>query len=214
MKRKRKRSQLFWLTGASLVLACVIYAEIYARPVAQAASPLQAKAAESTPAPQAQSWPAMPTKSRFAEIVDRPLFSSSRRAEIAGMPVAATQSMGYSLLGVVISMGDPIALLKPDAGGEPLRARQGDDISGWRVARIESDRVVILHDQVEQELHMDFAAPAPLPPAVQPPGNAEPMPSETEGQTDAHTAAQPQEGQQDEQVPELAPVSKTNDLDS
>jgi hypothetical protein len=73
---------------------------------------------------------------------------------------------------------------------------------------------VILHDQVEQELHMDFAAPAPLPPAVQPPGNAEPMPSQTEGQTDAHTDAQPQEGQQDEQVPEPAPVSKTNDLDS
>ena len=209
MRRDRKRSQLFWLTGASLVLACVIYAEVRARPVVQDVSSLQAKAAESLPAPKAPSWPAMPTKSKFAEIIDRPLFSSSRRAESAGTSVAASQSMGFSLLGVVISTDDPVALLKPDAGGEPLRARQGDEISGWRVARIEPDRVVILHDMVERELHMDFAAPAP-----QPPETAGPTPPETEGQTDAQTAAQPHEEQQDEQVPEPAPVSKTKDLDS
>lgn len=212
MTRNRKRSQLFWLTGVSLVLACVIFAEIRA-PAVVDASPLQAKAAESLPAPKAPSWPAMPTKSKFAEIVDRPLFSSSRRAQSAETSVAATQSMGFSLLGIVISTDAPVALLKPDAGGAPLSARQGDEISGWRVARIEPDRVVILHDTVERELYMDFAAPAPQQPAPQP-ETAEPMPPQTEGQTDAQTAAQPHEEQQDEQVPEPAPVSKTNDLDS
>jgi len=212
MTRNRRRSQLFWLTGVSLVLACVIYAEIRA-PAVEDASPLQAKAAESLPVPKAPSWPAMPTKSKFAEIVDRPLFSSSRRAQSAETSVAATQSMGFSLLGIVISTDAPVALLKPDTGGAPLSARQGDEISGWRVARIEPDRVVILHDTVERELYMDFAAPAPQPPAPEP-ETAEPMPPEAEGQSDAQTAAQPHEEQQDEQVPEPAPVSKTNDLDS
>jgi len=212
MTRNRRRSQLFWLTGVSLVLACVIYAEIRA-PAVVDASPLQAKAAESLPAPKAPSWPAIPTKSKFAEIIDRPLFSSSRRAQSAETSVAATQSMGFSLLGIVISTDAPVALLKPDTGGAPLSARQGDEISGWRVARIEPDRVVILHDTVERELYMDFAAPAPQPPAPQPEA-AEPMPPEAEGQSDAQTAAQPHEEQQDEQVPEPAPVSKTNDLDS
>ena len=212
MTRNRRRSQLFWLTGVSLVLACVIYAEIRAPAVVEA-SPLQAKAAESLPAPKAPSWPAIPTKSKFAEIIDRPLFSSSRRAQSAETSVAATQSMGFSLLGIVISTDAPVALLKPDTGGAPLSARQGDEISGWRVARIEPDRVVILHDTVERELYMDFAAPAPQPPAPEP-ETAEPMPPEAEGQSDAQTAAQPHEEQQDEQVPEPAPVSKTNDLDS
>jgi hypothetical protein len=212
MTRNRRRSQLFWLTGVSLVLACVIYAEIRA-PAVVDASPLQAKAAESLPAPKAPSWPAIPTKSKFAEIIDRPLFSSSRRAQSAETSVAATQSMGFSLLGIVISTDAPVALLKPDTGGAPLSARQGDEISGWRVARIEPDRVVILHDTVERELYMDFAAPAPQPPAPEP-ETAEPMPPEAEGQSDAQTAAQPHEEQQDEQVPEPAPVSKTNDLDS
>jgi type II secretory pathway component PulC len=174
-----KRSPLPWVAaGASLITACVVYAEIRAQPMVRQTPLLDATAAEVLPA--APSRQAMPEKERYAVIVERPLFSPSRQRRSAQPSGASAPSLNLSLFGVVISTDQQIALVELGADGDPLRVKQGDEISGWRVARIEPDRILIQQDMMERELLLDFVVPAPLP--------TEPTPSpETEGSTDYWT---------------------------
>jgi type II secretory pathway component PulC len=177
--KNRKRSPLPWVVaGAGLIMACVVYAEIRAQPMARHSSLLDATAAEVLPA--APSRQAMPEQERFAVIVERPLFSPSRQRPSAEPSGASAPSLNLSLFGVVISTDQRIALVELGADGDPLPVKQGDEISGWRVARIEPDRILIRQDMTERELLLDFAAPAPPPPESTPP-------PETEGSTDYWT---------------------------
>jgi len=100
----------------------------------------------------------MPQQETFAVIVERPLFSPSRQ-RLGVQPAAVTvPSLDLLLLGIVISTDQRIALVELD--GAPRPVKQGDEISGWQVARIEPDRILVRHDMMERELLLDFAAPA------------------------------------------------------
>ena len=163
----KKRSSLPWLAAAAiLVMACVVYAEIRARPIVHDAPLPQATAADIHSALSAPSRQAMPEKNRFAAIVERPLFSPSRQPrsmQTSAAPAVSAPSVDFSLFGVVIGTDEAVAVVKPDAGGNPMRVKQGEQISGWTVARIEPDRVLVRRDVLERELLLDFATPAPPP---------------------------------------------------
>jgi len=207
MSRYQKRSLLPALAaGAGLLMACVIYAEIRARPVIE----------DGTSAPMAQTRTrpslsagraAMPAKTRYAAIVERPVFSPTRRPPSEAAIEATAPTLDFSLFGVVNSAGEQSALIKPSAGGEPVRVKEGDDFSGWTVARIASDRILVRHDAMERELLLDFAAPAP--PVTE---TAMPMDAQTSGQPNAQNNGQ-QTQQDSEPVPppeaeEPAPADK------
>lgn len=172
MSKNPKRSILpSLMAGASLVMACIIYAEVRARPMIQTSSqPTMAEVRIASLPAQRQ---AMPEKARFAAIVERPLFSPSRRPHSEEPALVPTPTLDFSLSGIVISTGEPFALIKSGAGGDPVRMKQGEEISGWTVGRIESDRILVRHGRTERELLLDFAAPAPPPPELAMPKDAQ-----------------------------------------
>ena len=161
MSRFLKHRLLPWLVScAALVMVGIIVLEVRAEPVIDVEpSKPAAVEAQLTQSPPARR--AIPEKTKFSEIVERPLFWSSRRPPYEQAPETPSAGLDYSLFGVVISSDAPVALLKPEAGGDPIRVQVGEAISGWTVARIESDRVLMRQDGVERELNLNFAAPAP-----------------------------------------------------
>lgn len=165
------------LAGAGLVMACIVNAEVRARPVIEdvASSPVKAAAVLNASPARRQD---MPEKGRFASIVQRPLFSPTRRPnseEAAASPVAPI--LNVTLNGIVISSGEPFALIKASTVESLTRLMEGDQIAGWTVARIEPDRVVVRQGNIEQEVLLDFGAAAPpspttMPASAQPNGQA------------------------------------------
>lgn len=159
VKPNQRRLLPALLGGSAVVMACIIYAELQARPTidVRAASPAPVAGLAWLPAPRQ----AMPEQARFSAIVERPLFSMSRRPPAAEPVMATTPTLDISLAGVVVSTRESFALVKPNAGGEPMRVKEGEAISGWTVARIDADRILLRHEGTEAELRLDFAEPAP-----------------------------------------------------
>lgn len=184
MSKSPKRSLLpSLMASAGLVLACIIYVEVRGRPTMQTAVSSHATTWEARVASRPTQRQAMPEKARFSAIVERPLFLPSRRPPSVEAVAASTPTPDFSLFGVVISTGEPFALVTPDTGGDPIRVKQGEEISGWTVDRIESDRILIRQGRTKSELLLDFTAPAP-------------PPAETAMPTDAHTGTDAQANQQ------------------
>ena len=208
MRTARTRRLLPWLVSAAvLVMAGIIYAEIRARSaVDDHASPgatTDVRLASPTVTRQA-----MPEKASFAVIVERPLFSSSRRPHSEQNTPASTPSLDLSLSGIVTSVNEPVALVKVGTGGgDPKGVKEGETISGWTVARIESDRVLVRYDAMERELLLDFAAPAPPPP----PETMTPLDAQAYQQASEQAAPQDTESEDPEQVPESPPESETDE---
>jgi hypothetical protein len=85
---------------------------------------------------------ALPPSSAFSAIVDRPLFSPTRRP----VPGTGTGSGGgiearYQLLGLVVSETVRRAWLAE--GARHFEVGEGDKIEGWTVAHIEQDRLLL-----------------------------------------------------------------------
>jgi hypothetical protein len=196
------------VSTAGLVMAGIVYAEIRARPtIGNHAAPPVTTADIRLPALTVERQ-AMPGKASFAAIVERPLFSSSRRPKSEQAPPESTPSLDFSLSGIVTSTNEPVALVKLGAGsGDPKGVKEGEIISGWTVARIESDRITVRLDVMERELLLDFAAPAPPPPpeAI--------TPSDAQPYQQPGEQAAPQERKDDdpEQYPQSAPQTETEE---
>ena len=105
---------------------------------------------------------AMPPASHYDAILDRPIFSSSRRA-VAQAAVAPTvvvsRELKLKLQGTSIRDTDKHALFMPKDGGEALRLREGEDYQGWTLARIKNSFVVFRRKGAEERLEMDFVEP-------------------------------------------------------
>jgi hypothetical protein len=103
---------------------------------------------------------AMPDRASLAVILERPVFSETRRPseDPAGAQATATD---FTLAGVVISPSERSALVKPGNSGMIQRVREGDDIGGWMLVEIALDRIKVRRGAIETEMLIDYAAPAP-----------------------------------------------------
>ena len=90
--------------------------------------------------------------SDFPEIIARPLFSPSRRpppkprpvvARPAPRPVVRKSPVRFELLGILREPKQAVALLVARPGGLSYVVRQGDMMSGWKVARIAAREVTL-----------------------------------------------------------------------
>lgn len=95
-----------------------------------------------------------PPLDNYSEMVERPLFWASRRppaaaAESAPETVAENEPVsppqGYRLTGVVISEGQPLALLSK--GQDVLRLREGEALDGWEIAEITPREIILRNDE-------------------------------------------------------------------
>lgn len=147
-------------------LAWVIYRQLEAAP-APAAVAHQTAPEESAvgpmPAPQDAATFALPRVETFAAIVERPIFSPTRRpppeAEVA--LDEAFSNLDLLLVGVVISSDERIAIVLPKNHTEVVRLGAGDLFQGWTVDMIEPDRVTFRRDGLEEQIELSYDRPPP-----------------------------------------------------
>ena len=206
----RRRLLLLLMAGASLVMACIVYAEIRARPVIERVA-LSEGAGEIRVPPLPKPRTIMPAKETFAVIVERPLFSPSRRPPAEGTAATPTPAPDFSLFGIVISAGEPFALVKPGAGGDPVRITEGASMSGWTVSRIEADRIMIWQGTTQQELLLDFSTPAPASAVPNDaPADSQVAPADQANDGTANASDGEQAPQPEAEEPEAADQSQAN----
>lgn len=88
---------------------------------------------------------------QLSAIVDRSLFSPSRRPPAAPQPVVQAPAASalpspppnVVLLGVVMDGESARAIVRVGADKRLLRAQMGDEIDGWKVAQIDGRKVVL-----------------------------------------------------------------------
>ena len=91
-----------------------------------------------------------PPIEQFAAIVERPIFTATRRTA-RRQPVApsAPASSGglflgrYQVVGVVVAPGNRLVLLKRPGGADTIRLKEGEEIDGWTLVNVTRDDVVL-----------------------------------------------------------------------
>lgn len=156
----RGRASISALLLALALLCAGLGGLVYVQLQGLSASPSPASAsgaAAELPEPQPLPEVEMPAKQEFSAIVERPLFSPSRRPAEGGETAAApAQALEIALTGVIISEDERIALLRPQGRQRTLRLRQGDTYEGWTVADIREHSVTFRRDGSETEVELKF----------------------------------------------------------
>ena len=214
MSRRRRATALLplLLLGACAALGWKIYDDWSAASADAAAAPTEAAA----PAADAQPPPAdadlalaLPPPERFAVVVERPLFSPTRRpappaAEVAEAPALPEEPppepeaveaepppvVDFTLVGVVIAGTERYALVERHEDGRVVQVPEGGDVSGWFAVLIDPDGAVFRNGAVEEELLLKYASPVPqdrIPPRrVAPPPEQPAEPADQQEQPDQH----------------------------
>jgi general secretion pathway protein N len=117
--------------------------------------------APSVALPKTPSRFTLPPLERFAEVAERPLFSSSRRPMTVEAQQSADQPLSATLAGIVISPSSSSIIVSHGDPPTLTRLKQGDDLDGWSVTSIEPSRVLLRRDGAEQQLKLrDVPGPA------------------------------------------------------
>lgn len=115
----------------------------------------------------------------YQEIDERTLFNDTRRLpEIEAAPTTAAtpepvaepfpEHMGLT---AILMTGDrPIALIRDKQNNEFFKLEQGENLSGWKIASILEDRLVLTQGENRQEMLLRIFDPSP--PAPPPIGSA------------------------------------------
>ncbi len=119
---------------------------------------------------------AKPPAAALAAIVERPLFSPTRRppqpppVQVAAPAPAPTPApptpIGFSLVGVALSDGKRVALVRRQEDGRVLSVPEGTEVLGWTVQRIESDSASFRRGASEEILVLQFARGQAEPPGA------------------------------------------------
>lgn len=166
---------LWWIPFAAALAVVVAWETnwgeaLYSHPVI--APPPEAKAVGAALLPE---YKATAGPEAYAEVIDRPLFSPTRRqAPPPPQPEPPKQVMvtGQYLLTGTIQVGDKLyAFLKETKGGKGLRAAQGDLLAGGiKLAKVEPDRVVFTQYDSEEEVKLQVSKSTRATPVAAPPG--------------------------------------------
>jgi hypothetical protein len=129
-----------------VALACGLYAEA-TQPLDRTAPGASAsrETAEQPPDPDF----VMPPLNTYAEVVARPLFTSTRRPPV---DVTPGRPADFQLVGTIISTRDSQALLSHGVPPKIDRVALGQKIEGWTVQSIEPDRVVLVQGGSRAEI--------------------------------------------------------------
>lgn len=187
------------VVAALLVVPYLLWTRSEEPPPAVAAS--VARAVQSDPAPATEEPPApfiLPPLEAFTAVVERPLFSPTRRmpnpppevdAPVAEAPVAepgGPPEPELRFFGTVTQDGTAAALVTFPATSEVARLRPGDMVGEWQVVSVERNRL----DLALGDEHRSYeifgtgarGAPAPAPnPDEEQPQQAPPEPGEVPG---------------------------------
>jgi type II secretory pathway component PulC len=153
------------LLALCLGLAGVIYVELDQPPIDAIAKAAPGPSRETMGTSRDSPGFSMPPLRGYAEVLERPLFSETRRPSVAAAVAPADpRSADFNLVGIVISAHERHALIEHGQPPRLERVSEGQDIDGWSVESIKSDRVVLARADQRFEVK---AKDGPAPP-VQP----------------------------------------------
>jgi hypothetical protein len=136
--------------AASLLLALAVWPWLV--PPIPATRPLVAAQA-STPAP---ALVPLPSLASFAAIVERPLFTPSRRPPAGASVTGASIEGRYRLIGIVATGPKKKAFVAD--GARRREIAEGEALDGWQVKEIGQDRVLLSSPAGETVLKLKQAA--------------------------------------------------------
>jgi general secretion pathway protein N len=107
---------------------------------------------------------AMVPAETFSDIVERPLFSPTRRPPAEGTVTIQSPEpeLDITLVGIIISAEEEIAIIKPKDGSQFLRLSEGDNFRGWTLDSIEPDRLTFRRGEVEEHIELTYDEPPPV----------------------------------------------------
>lgn len=170
MGRSRIFTAIFlFLVLSGIGLAWVIYQQLEAsappnRPAVETAAVLGVP--ELPPLPEFSMAPLI----TFSAVLDRPVFSRSRRPpaeEVAAISPKISNVLDLTLKGVIYSEGERIALFAPKGSKDVLRLTEGSSYQGWELFVVEPSRVRFRRGDREEALALVFDTPPSVVPKPQ-----------------------------------------------
>ncbi len=111
----------------------------------------------------------LPPLAALSETIDRPLFVDTRRPPDVGTsealataaPIPLGPSASFSLSAIVITEDERAVLLTHPQSGALTRVAEGETVAGWRLDKVENDRVIFSKDGETQEAALRTFGPPP-----------------------------------------------------
>ena len=151
------------LLGFCLALAAFVYVQVQR----EAPEPAPSGRGDATPPlaalPDQPSYTMAPVE-EFAAIQERPLFSPTRRPPVQGAAAAAAPEpeLQVTLVGVIISSEEQIAIVRLKDAGRFARLSVGDSFQGWILDSIEPSRITFRRGDVEEQIELTYDVPPPV----------------------------------------------------
>lgn len=100
----------------------------------------------------------------FSAILERPLFSPNRRPPAEGVATVAPSApeLEVTLIGVIISSEEQIAIVKVKDATSFARLGVGDTFQGWVLNSIEPSRITFQRGDVEEHIELTYDVPPPV----------------------------------------------------
>ncbi len=150
------------LLGLCLVLAAFVYVQV--RREAPGPAPSGAGATPPLAALPDQPRFTMAPAEDFTTILERPLFSPTRRPPAQGVAAAAAPEpeLQVTLVGVIISSEEQIAIVRLNDADRFARLSVGDSFQGWTLDSIEPRRITFRRGDLEEHIELSYDVPPPV----------------------------------------------------
>ena len=157
-----------WLAAPFLLGVCIALAAfVYDQSRREQPGPAPSVSAGETPPlaalPAQTSYSLAPVED-FSAILERPLFSPNRRPPAEGVAAVAPSApeLEVTLVGVIISSEEQIAIVKLKDATSFARLSVGDTFQGWVLNSIEPSRITFRRGDVEEHIELTYDVPPPV----------------------------------------------------
>ncbi len=156
-----------WLAPALMLGVCAALAgTVYWEIRVGALEPVEAAGGRAPPLPDLPAEPSfvMAPAESFSAILERPLFSPTRRPPAEGTVTieSGPPELEVTLVGIIISSEEQIAIIKPKGGSKFVRLSEGDNFQGWTLETIEPDRITFRRGDIEEHIELTYDEPPPV----------------------------------------------------
>ncbi len=156
------------MLGVCAALAWTVYRQIQVGPEIRAGAPAPVEAAggQAPPLPGLPAEPSfvMAPAESFSIILERPLFSPTRRPPAEGTVTieSGEPELEVTVVGIIISSEEQIAIIKPKGESRFVRLSEGDSFQGWILETIEPDRITFQRGDIEEHIELTYDEPPPV----------------------------------------------------
>ena len=100
----------------------------------------------------------------FSAILERPLFSPTRRPPAEGVitTTVSEPKLQVTLVGVIISSEEQIAIVRISDTTSFARLSVGDSFQGWTLDSIEPSRITFRRGDIEEHIELTYDVPPPV----------------------------------------------------